>query len=131
VIGLDTNVLVRFFMQDDKSQCAQVDAIMSSLTPDEPGWIGLAVVLELVWVLTGTYRASRPDVLTVLEELLSRTEIVVEQTEIVRRAIEIFRNPRVSFADCIISASAVAVGCTQTLTFDQDAAKLAGMTLIT
>jgi len=130
VIGLDTNVLVRFFMQDDPSQCAQVDAIMNSFSESEPGWVSLAAVLELVWVLTSTYRVSRAEVLTVLEHLLARKEIVVEHTEIIHRAIEIFRNPRVSFADCIISASAVAVGCTLTLTFDQDAAKLAGMTLI-
>jgi predicted nucleic-acid-binding protein len=70
-------------------------------------------------------------VLAILEHLLERREIVVDQAEIVRRALEIYRNPRISFADCVISASSVAAGCTQTLTFDQDAAKLAGMTLIT
>lgn len=131
MIGLDTNVLVRFFMQDDSSQCAQVNAILNSLTDNEPGWVGLAAVLELVWVLTKTYRVSRPSVLAILEHLLERREIVVDQAEIVRRALEIYRNPRISFADCVISASSVAAGCTQTLTFDQDAAKLAGMTLIT
>jgi predicted nucleic-acid-binding protein len=131
VIGLDTNVLVCFFMQDDSSQCAQVNAILNSLTDNEPGWVGLAAVLELVWVLTKTYRVSRPSVLAILEHLLERREIVVDQAEIVRRALEIYRNPRISFADCVISASSVAAGCTQTLTFDQDAAKLAGMTLIT
>ena len=131
MIGLDTNVLVRFFMQDDSSQCTQVNAILNSLSEDQLGWIGLAAVLELVWVLTSTYRVNRSGVFAILEHLLERREIVVDQAEIVRRALEIYRNPRISFADCVISASAVAGGCTQTLTFDEDAAKLAGMTLIT
>jgi predicted nucleic-acid-binding protein len=130
VIGLDTNILVRFFMQDDHTQGTQVDVVMKSLTEAEPGWVGLAVLMELVWVLTSTYRTNRAELIRVLNHLLSRNEIVIEQAEAVRHAVRIYLDSNVGFADCLISSSARGAGCTQTLTFDQDAAKSAGMTLV-
>jgi predicted nucleic-acid-binding protein len=92
--------------------------------------VGLAVVQELVWVLTSIYKANRSDVLDFLEKLLSLNEIMVEQADVVRQATRIYGATKVSFSDCLIVASASAVGCTQTLTFDRQAAKYAGMTLV-
>jgi len=117
-------------MQDDHTQGTQVDAVMKSLTEAEPGWVGLAVLMELIWVLTSTYRTNRAELIRVLNHLLSRNEIVIEQAEAVRHAVRIYRDSNVGFADCLISSSARAAGCTQTLTFHQDAAKSAGMTLV-
>ena len=130
MIALDTNILVRFFMQDDSRQLARVRAVMNSLSVADPAWVGLAAIQELVWVLTSTYRASRMDVLLILDHLFTMKEIVMEQTDVVRHAVRIYRETKVAFSDCLISASAHAAGCTQTLTFDRDAAKTAGMTLI-
>lgn len=130
MIGLDTNLLVRFFMQDDARQNVRVGAVMRSLSTEEPGWVGLAVVLELAWVLSGTYHISRAEFTHILNHLLSRKEILVEKVEVVHHAIRIYRATNVGFADCLISASASAAGCAKTLTFDQDAAKSAGMTLV-
>jgi len=130
MIALDTNILVRFFMQDDLKQLARVRVVMNSLSAADPAWVGLAVVQELVWVSMKIYGANRADITLMLDRLLAMSEIVVEQADVVRHAIRIYRATKVAFSDCLISASANAAGCTKTLTFDEQAAKTAGMTLI-
>lgn len=130
MIGLDTNVLVRFFMRDDHKQHMRANTVMNSLSSAEPGWVGLAVLMELVWVLTSVYKVDRLSVLQILDQLLSKREIVIERAEVIRHATRIYRDTKVGFSDCLISASAQAAGCTETLTFDKDAAKAAGMTLV-
>jgi predicted nucleic-acid-binding protein len=130
MIALDTNILIRFFMKDDPAQVARVRAVMNSLTVEYPAWVGLAAVQELVWVLTSTYQANRADVLLCIDSLLTMKEIIMEQPDVIRHAARIYQATKVEFSDCLISASARAAGCTRTLTFDQRAAKTAGMTLV-
>jgi predicted nucleic-acid-binding protein len=130
MIGLDTNILTRFFAQDDRKQSQEADEIIASLTDEEPGWVSLACVLELVWVFTSNFRARRSDICKILDQLLGKQEIVVENFQTVKQALKMFRIGNADFADCLISASAQAAGCAQILTFDKDAAKTAGMTLI-
>lgn len=86
--------------------------------------------MELVWVLASVYHANRADALVILDHLLSRKEIVIEQTDVIRHAARIYREANVGFSDCLILASAHAAGCDQTLTFDRQAAKSAGMTMV-
>jgi predicted nucleic-acid-binding protein len=130
VIGLDTNLLIRLVIDDDQKQFIQAGQVIDSLSEDDPGWVGLAVIMELVWVLNKTYRIARPGIIHFLSDLLSRKEIIVEQEAVIRQALNAYRNANIGFADCLILASAQAAGCAQTLTFDQDAAKFIGMTLI-
>jgi len=79
MIGFDTNLLVRFFTQDDPAQCRQTDEIMRSLSAADPAWVSLAVLLELVWVLTWIYRVDRPGIVRVLDDLIDRQEFTIEQ----------------------------------------------------
>ncbi len=130
MIALDTNVLVRLVMKDDPKQLAQVRAVLSSLSAADPAWIGIVVIQELVWVATSIYKANRAEVGLMLNRLLATNEIVLEQADVVRHALRIYRTTKVGFSDCLIFASAHAAGCTQTMTFDLDAAKTAGMTLV-
>ena len=130
MIALDTNILVRFLVHDEPVQTAKALSLMQSLTAEEPAWISLAVILELTWVLTKGYRIGRLEIVRILKNLLSRKEIVLEQPEVLHKAIDIYRKTDVSFTDSLISASAQANGYTQIFTFDQDAAKAAGMTLL-
>ena len=130
MIGLDTNILVRFFMQDDANQYNQALSVLETLSAEAPGWIGLAAIMELIWVLTSIYKTTRPDVLLILNHLLSRKEIVIEQVEVIHHAARMYRETSVGFSDCLISASAHAAGCDRTLTFDRQAAKSVGMTLV-
>jgi predicted nucleic-acid-binding protein len=130
MIGLDTNILTRFFAQDHPAQSRKADAILGSLTIDEPGWVSLASVLELVWVFTSNFRADRRGVCLVLDQLQRRKEIVIENADSFRQALDLYRHGNADFADCLISSLSLAAGCTKTLTFDKDAAKTAGMTLV-
>ena len=64
--GLHTNVLARFFFQDDPQQNPMADQIIGSLTSGDPGWIPLATILELVWVLTSKNRLDRKGITKIL-----------------------------------------------------------------
>jgi predicted nucleic-acid-binding protein len=130
VIGLDTNVLVRYFGQDDVQQSPQADAILDSLTADHPGWVGLAAVLELVWVMTSVKGAGRVIIADTLDQLLAMEAMTVEQASTLANAVQRFRSGKAEFADCLIAASAQNAGCGRTLTFDRIAARDAGMELI-
>jgi predicted nucleic-acid-binding protein len=128
--GLDTNILVRFFAKDDPVQTPIAKALLASLTNTEPGWIGIATILELVWVMNKVIRVSRAAMANILMQLLTREEIVIEQAELVQKALYQFQLGKADFADCLIAASARAAGCCRTVTFDRDAARDAGMELI-
>ncbi|HXR37920.1 MAG TPA: type II toxin-antitoxin system VapC family toxin [Terracidiphilus sp.] len=130
MIGLDTNVLARFFLQDDRLQSPKADTIMNSLTVEDPGWVGVATILELVWVLESKNRFKRKTITMTLNQLLRREEIVIEQPECVQGALLLFRKGKADFADCLIAVSARAAGCNRTMTFDRTAARDAGMQLV-
>lgn len=130
MIGLDTNVLVRYIMQDDARQSARATKLIESLDADQPGFVGLVSVIELYWVLTSCYHLSRDQVGKALDALLRSRQIVVDRADEVLRAVKIFASGKADFADCLITRIAAASGCEQTWTFDIDAAKHAGMTLL-
>ena len=130
MIGLDTNVLVRYIMQDDAVQAAKASTLLESLSADAPGWISLVSIVELVWVLAAAYGLGRGQILAALEVLLSTKELKVERADVAWKALRTWRGAKSDFADCLISSCAASAGCERTLTFDRGAAKFAGMTLI-
>lgn len=130
MIGLDTNVLVRYIMQDDAKQSPKATALIESLSSDNPGFITLVSVVELYWVLTSSYGLTGQQVKQALEVLLRTKQIIVDRADQVLRALRVFDDGKADFADCLIERTAVSVGCAQTMTFDVGAAKHAGMTLI-
>jgi len=130
MIGLDTNILVRYFVKDDPKQTLLAVNLIYALSSPDPGWVGLATILELVWVMTSIYRVKKDRVVQILDILLASHEIVVEQNETVRDALRLYRAGNTEFPDCLIASSAKAAGCTRTLTFDRIAARDAGMQLV-
>lgn len=130
MIGLDTNVLVRYIMQDDAKQSAKATKLVESLTVAEPGFIALVSVVELVWVLPACYDLSREQITQALEVLLRAKQLVVDQADQVVRALRVYSSGKADFADCLIERTASSAGCEKTMTFDVGAAKAAGMTLI-
>ena len=127
MIGLDTNVLVRYVTQDDPIQSAKASELIESLTIASPGFISLVSVVELVWVLQSCYQSAKSDVVTVLETLLRTRELTVEHAEVIWQALRRFVANKADFADCLIERCAHAAGCEYTATFDLNAAKAAGM----
>lgn len=130
MIGLDTNVLVRYVVQDDPKQSLPATRLIESLTADAPGYVSVISVVELVWVLTGCYTSTKTEVCEVLETLLRTKEIVVAQADTVWKALRVFKDGKADFADCLIERSANEAGCSYTATFDRDAVKHCGMRLI-
>lgn len=130
MIGLDTPVLVRYIMQDDVAQSGKATALLDALTVDAPGWISIVSVIELVWVLGGSYGLDRSQLVDALEALLRTKELKVDHAEIIWKAVRVYRNSKADLADCLIACHAALAGCDHTMTFDHGAAKHAGMTLI-
>ena len=128
--GLDTNVLVRYIMQDDAKQSAKATTLIESLDADRPGFISVVSILELYWVLTSCYDLNHDQVKMALEVLLRTKQIVVDRADQILRALRVFESGKADFADCLIERTAASAGCEQTLTFDVSASKYAGMTLI-
>lgn len=131
MIGLDTNVLVRYIMQDDPRQSALAARLVESLSGESPGFVPLVSVVELAWVLTSAYDLDRGQVVEAFEALLRTKEIAVERAEVVWQALRVYRGGNADFADCLIERSAAAAGCARTMTFDRGAARGCGMTLMT
>ena len=130
MMGLDTNVLVRYIMQDDAKQSPKATALIESLDSEHPGFVTLVSVVEMYWVLTSCYDLSGQQVKEALEVLLRSRQIIVDRADQVLRALRVFDEGKADLADCLIERTAASAGCMQTMTFDAGAAKHAGMTLI-
>lgn len=130
MIGLDTNVLVRYLMQDDPRQSPRATRLIESLHADEPGFVPVVALVELVWVLSASYSLSRAQIATVLETLLRSKELVVDRAEVVAQAVQRYSAGGADFADALIERIATAAGCTSTMTFDAGAVKAASMSLV-
>ena len=130
MIGLDTNVLVRYIAQDDSRQSPKATRLIEALTVDAPGYVSIVSVVELVWVLMDCYALTRSEICEVLETLLRTKEIIVANTDTTWKALRLFKEGKADFADCLIERSANEAGCSYTTTFDRDAAKHCGMQLI-
>ena len=128
--GLDTNVLVRYIMQDDPKQSPKATKLIESLAADAPGFVPLVAVVELVWVLSSSYALTRLQVVQSLESLLRTKELVVDRADQVLKAVRLFKASSADFADCLIERTAAAAGCGRTMTFDVAASKATGMVLL-
>jgi predicted nucleic-acid-binding protein len=130
MIGLDTNVVLRYIMQDDEKQATKATKLIESLTATDAGYITLVSVVEIVWVLESSYDLAREQVAQALEGVLRSKQLVVEQADQVLRALRVFKSSKADFADCLIERSAAHAGCVRTMTFDAGAVKHAGMVLV-
>lgn len=130
MIGIDTNVLVRYIAQDDAAQSGRAASfIEKECSASTPGFVGLVVLVEVVWVSESAYGASRDEVADIVRRLLSIRQLHVQDAETAWRALRLFESSKADFADCLVERSAVAAGCESVVTFDKQAAK-AGMTLL-
>jgi predicted nucleic-acid-binding protein len=130
VIGLDTNVLVRYLAQDDPRQSAAATRLIEDqLNAERPGFVSHVSLVELVWVLESCYESSKDEVAEVLGRLLHAKQIVAQDAETVWKALRRFKAASADFADCLIDSVGKASQCEFTATFDKQAAR-AGMTLL-
>jgi predicted nucleic-acid-binding protein len=125
VIGLDTNVLVRYLAQDDPTQSPiATDLIERRLSAGNPGFVSVIAMAETAWVLERAYGVEPPDVAAAIERILQADVLVVESEQQVFTAMVALKDGRASFADALIGALGVRAGCERTVTFDRKAIRL-------
>lgn len=123
--GLDTNVLVRYFTQDDAKQSPIARRLLNeTLTREAPGYVNLVTLAETVWVLRRVYGIERHEGVEVVAGLLAGAQLQIERRAVVRQALQDYREGAGDFADCLIARINADAGCERTLTFDRKAAKL-------
>ena len=129
MIGLDTNVLVRYFAQDSPEQARRAKLLIEEeLTKAQPGFISTVTVAETVWVLRRSYAFSAEEAAIAVERLLRFENVVVQDELQVFSAALASRTGRGSFVDTLIGELAAKAGCQTTLTFDKGAARFPGFT---
>ena len=130
MIGLDTNILVRFLVQDDPGQGAAARSLMARCSAREPGFVGREVLVELVWVLERAYGKSPGTIAGVILGLLESEELVVEAEADALAAATAYAEGAGDFADHMIAAATLSAGCRTLYTFDRRAARHNGVTLL-
>ncbi len=131
MIGLDTNVLVRYLTQDDPLQSAQANAFVErQLSPAEPGIIGHIVLCEVGWVLSRAYGYTREQVADALGALLTCREFQVEAPDLAILALQDYRRGMVDFSDYLLGRTHQRLGARYTATFDRKAAQAPQFTLL-
>lgn len=131
MIGLDTNVLVRYFAQDDARQSAVATRLLEQdLSPRQRGHVSLVTLAELMWVMRTRFSAPRDLMVDIVSHLLGDERFEVQGSQAVWAALDAYRSATVDFSDALIAALDRAGGCTHTVTFDRGAARLAGVRLL-
>jgi predicted nucleic-acid-binding protein len=129
--AIDTNILVRFLVQDDAEQGQLARKLIRRyIALDESIFIPVTVLLELEWVLRSNFLFDKHQVLEMLSNLLSTKELIFESESSIEIALELFRNHSADFADCLHIALAHTAGQSPLWTFDKSAAKTTGAQLL-
>ncbi len=125
MIGLDTNVLIRYITQDDPVQSRQAaDIIERLLTEEDPGFVSIVATVETVWVLDRAYRPGAREIAAAVERMLQAETLVVENEQEVFSAMTALKEGQGSFSDALIAALGAKAGCVHTVTFDRKALRL-------
>jgi len=125
LIGLDSNILIRYLVQDDVAQARKASRfIEESLSPESPGFINHISLCEIVWVLKRRYGVGKPALIDIIDGLLTTKQLVVENIEIAWRALRAFEAGSADFSDAMIACANQFHGCECTVTFDKKASKL-------
>ncbi|WP_019450072.1 type II toxin-antitoxin system VapC family toxin [Cupriavidus sp. BIS7] len=130
MIGLDASILVRYFAKDDPIQTPKAKALIDSLSDDRPGYVPVAALVELTWVMDARHKSERTEIQKVVQHLLDSDELNVESSAMVASALHLFVTSNVGFADCLILRACQDVGCRHTATFDRKASRAIGMSLV-
>ena len=131
MLGIDTNVLVRFLLRDDEAQFQKANKLIQrEVTAGRGVLVSQLVLLETEWVLRSRYGFSKIQLLEVIASLLDTREIQLEDEQSVEEAIYHWKDADADFADCLIAARHRRLGCSATATFDARVVKLAGFVAV-
>lgn len=122
MIGLDTNVVIRYLTQDDPKQSAIANRIIEQeLSEKNQGYITLISLIEITWVLESCYQQTKEDIINVLDLLLTIKQISIEKTDLVYLALKRFRTGTADFSDALITMVCEDAGCKRVVSFDKKA----------
>ena len=131
MLGIDTNVLVRFLVRDDLAQFEQArELINREVSAGNRVVINQLVLLETEWVLRSRYSLTKQQMMETISALLDAPDVQFEDEPAVEEALFVWRDTRADFADCLIGARNRRLGCRATASFDVKAAKLPGFMAI-
>jgi predicted nucleic-acid-binding protein len=127
MLGVDTNVLVRYLIRDDQSQYEKAGRLIDrEVSNGEPVLVSMLVLLETEWVLRSRYELAKAEIVTAFSALLDTVDLTFEDEPSVEHAVYSWKDSAADFADCLIEARCRRLGCRATATFDGRALKLAG-----
>ena len=131
MIGIDTNVLVRYITQDDENQATiATEFIENYCSSGNKIFINHIVICELVWVLKKCYKISKPKTITIIEYILKISQFSIENPQIIWQALSDYKKGPADFADYVVSRTNKFHNCDETVTFDQKAGKSKGFALL-
>lgn len=120
MIGLDTNVLVRYLVRDDPAQTAAADQVIEGAADaGTPLYLSGIVLCEVVWVLERAYLRPRRDVAAALDAILRTAHFRLDAPARCRQALDAYRRGPGDFADHLLGYEGADAGCTTTVTFDR------------
>ena len=127
MLGIDTNVLVRFLVRDDHAQFEKARKLIKrEVAVGRRVFVNQLVLLETEWVLRSRYGVPKNKIIEAISRLLDATDVQFEDESAVEEAIFIWKDTAADFADCLIGAQNRRLGCRATATFDVKASKLPG-----
>jgi predicted nucleic-acid-binding protein len=125
MLGIDTNVLVRFLVRDDEAQFEKARKLIKrEVSASGFVFVNQLVLMETEWVLRSRYEVTKEKTIEVLSRLLDAGDIQIEDEPSLEEALFIWKDSNAEFADCLISARNRRLGCRATATFDHRALKL-------
>jgi predicted nucleic-acid-binding protein len=131
MIGLDTNVIVRYLAQDDPTQSALAEEFIESVCSEKrPAFINHIVLCETFWVLERCYHVEKDTLAIILEKILKTEQFKIQNIDMVWRALKEFKKSAADFADCLLAQNNLCNGCEHTVTFDKKASASVGYQLL-
>ena len=129
--GLDTNILVRYLLKDDREQGEQARmAIDQALVSGKPVSVCLLTLLETEWVLRSCASLDKRTIIATFRMLLEAQDITIEHEETLEKALFLYESHAADFADCLMATHYAGLGCSSMLTFDRKAAQLPGVAIV-
>ena len=131
MIGIDTNILVRYLAQDDPNQAEIATKFIEvTCTKDNLGFINHITLCEMCWVLKRLYKTPKEQLAEIIELLLRTVQLFVQESQVVWMALEEFKTDNADFPDCLIAQINIVNYCSSTVTFDVKASNAAGFDLL-
>jgi predicted nucleic-acid-binding protein len=127
MLGIDTNILVRFLVRDDEAQFEKARRLIRrEVAAGRRVFLSQLVLLEAEWVLRSRYGLQKTEIIDAISALLDAGDVQFEDEPAVEEALFVWKDRSVGFADCLIGARNKRLGCSATATFDAKASKLPG-----